>query len=294
MYSRWYTISVVLLWLATMTWLVWKKVLPTLLVGEPPDYRTILQSREEGAAECWHIRWNDQPVGWSASRLQRSAQGVTEVHSRVHFERLPLDKMVPKNLQFLVGSVEGYQLLLDVRSQFIFDPLGGLSWFEVRLNVSGVEDVVKARGQITGGQLHVTVHAGEVTYDHDVPLPGRTMVRDALSPDARMPGLRKGQSWTVEIYSPFRPPTEPLELVHAMVERSELIEWNGRMVEALLVVFRSDPGSTARESRLVRGRMWVDSEGLVLRQEVNAFGGTLSFVRMPDDQARRLADRLDW
>ena len=42
MHSRWYSVAVVLLWLATMGWLVSQKVLPSLVIGEPPDYQAIL------------------------------------------------------------------------------------------------------------------------------------------------------------------------------------------------------------------------------------------------------------
>ena len=36
MYSRWSNVAVVILWLSAMGWLMAEKVLPPLLIGEPP------------------------------------------------------------------------------------------------------------------------------------------------------------------------------------------------------------------------------------------------------------------
>src|SRR5690348_13075216 len=42
MYSRWFSVAVVLFWVATMGWLIHHKILPPLVVGDPPTYRSII------------------------------------------------------------------------------------------------------------------------------------------------------------------------------------------------------------------------------------------------------------
>jgi hypothetical protein len=295
MYSRWYSASVVILWLATMTWLFTQKVIPTLVVGEPPSYRTIVESQTGNSTECWSIRWNDRELGWAATALLHLPHEMTEIRSHVHFDEVPLADMVPDWVRNMVGPIDQYEKQLegDLESNLILDPLGRLSRFESVLGLPAVEEVIKVRGNVVDGQLSVWVHTGGMTFETEMPLPQKTMVKDNLSPQARLPGLREGQSWTVEIFSPLRPPNSPMELLRAAVEGSQPIPWNGQAVDAWLVVFRSDPGSSLSRANLERGRMWVHPDGTVLRQQVKILRGTLTFLRMPDEEAQALAQRVE-
>lgn len=45
MHSRWFNLTVVLLWLTMMTWLIKLKVMPAMLIGEPPSYAEILDAQ---------------------------------------------------------------------------------------------------------------------------------------------------------------------------------------------------------------------------------------------------------
>ena len=72
-----FNIIVILFWLATMTWLVVAKVLPPLRVGEPPTYGSILKDREKSERPaCWSARFNDQSVGWAATKTVRRKDGT--------------------------------------------------------------------------------------------------------------------------------------------------------------------------------------------------------------------------
>ncbi len=90
--SSWrFNTAVVLLWLATISWLVTEKVLPPLLVGEPPNYSRIIESQEHGSLTGWHILINRRCVGWALSETQRQSSGLVEIRDRVHFGVLPLE-----------------------------------------------------------------------------------------------------------------------------------------------------------------------------------------------------------
>jgi hypothetical protein len=60
-------------------------------------------------------------------------------------------------------------------------------------------------------------------------------------------------------------------------------------VKAWVVVYRTDPGSGGRNAGTVRGRMWVSPDGTVLQQQATVLNSTLTFTRMPDDEAAELA-----
>src|SRR5512137_2113364 len=97
MLGRLYHLLVVLLWLASMTWLVVEKVLPPLLGGTPPDYDAVLAARDR-APDCWRIVWKEQTIGFAASRVIRPAGAEREMRSVVQFEKLPLEELLAELL----------------------------------------------------------------------------------------------------------------------------------------------------------------------------------------------------
>ena len=57
MHSWRFNTAVVILWLATMSWLVKEKVLPPLLVGEPPNYSRII-GRKARPGRAAGVSWS--------------------------------------------------------------------------------------------------------------------------------------------------------------------------------------------------------------------------------------------
>jgi len=297
MNSTWYNVAVVLLWLATMSWLISQKVMPSLLVGEAPSYRTIVEARQEEPTGGWWMLWNDRRIGWAVDKTSVLPNEMTEVRSLVHFDELPLDEMIPKPLLQLLlqGDGSNLRLRIEARSKLIFDPLKRLSQFESSVGLEGMDDAVKVRGTLDGSELHVSVRSGEFTYETESVLPGEALLSDALSPQSKLPGLRDGQSWNVEIFSPLRPRNDPVEVLQATVEGTEHVEWGTQVVEAWLVVYRTDPGAGAASARVPRGRLWVREDGTVLKQEANLFDSTITFVRLPQKRAAALIESVgDW
>src|SRR5262249_45368767 len=88
----------------------------------------------------------------------------------------------------------------------------------------------------------------------------------------------------------FRPFDNPMEILQATVEEGTSVRWNGEQHSALLVVYRVDSGSGTHSDQ--RGRMWVRSDGLVLKQEVTLFNSHLLFVRLPDGLGTQLVEEL--
>lgn len=292
--SRTFNTAVILVWLAAMSWLVVEKVLPPLQVGEPPNYKAILSETKKQPPICWAIRWNDQPVGFAASIVVKRDDNMREIHSRVFFSQLPLDEMAPGWLGAIVrpmlsrvGSLE-----MDAQSRLEIDPLDHLTGFESKVRLANIPDAIRMNGTIDGSKLKLAVQSGDFSYRTEKYLPPDALVGDELSPQAQLPGLRQGQKWTMPIYSPFRPPNSPIDILQASVERSDSIVWNEQTYDTMLVVYRNDSGSGLLSPQEPRGKLWVRRDGLVLKQEVNVFNSRLHFVRLSPSDGERLIESL--
>jgi hypothetical protein len=294
MYSRWFNVAVVALWMATMSWLVTSKVLPSILVGEPPNYRTIVEAQRTEPAVAWAMAWNERPMGWALNTNSPLPHGLTEFQSRVHFDDIPFEQIT--GLRSLLEPVRETRtkLPLDVFSELVFDPLGRLSRFESSLRFNPTEDpIIKLRGVIDGAQLSLNIRSGSFEMQREITVSPESMLNDGLSPQTRLPGLREGQAWTVELYSPLHPPSRPLEVLQVKVEATEPMTWENQVINAWVVVYRKDPGSGGRNAGAARGKLWVRRDGLVLRQQVMLLNSTLTFTRLPQDRAARLARAVD-
>jgi hypothetical protein len=296
MNSAWYNVTVVLLWVATMSWLVTRKVLPALLVGEPPTYRTIVEAQHKEPLVGWAMRLNNRPVGWALSKTSVMVNDMTEVRSLVRFDDLRLNEVTPRFLKPLVPEdISDVSLQLEAKSEFTFDPLGRLSQFVSSVGFPGMDHLAKVRGILDGTELQLSLRTGEFSTESKVVLPQKALLTDALSPQAKLPGLREGQTWNVRIYSPFRRPDNPTEVLQATVEGVKPMLWEERTVDTWLVVYRSDPGAGTASTETPRVRLWVRDDGTVLKQEANLLDSKITFVRLSDEAASAQAHRIgDW
>ena len=90
------------------------------------------------------------------------------------------------------------------------------------------------RGTVEGGQLELVVRSGDQSFSHEVSLPPKALLADALSPQTRLPGLHVGQTWSVPVFNPLWPSKSPIEIISAKVEESEAILWNGESRKRLV------------------------------------------------------------
>lgn len=291
MHSRWFDVAVVLLWLTTMGWLISAKVLPALRVGDPPDSRTILDAKQGETVVGWRMSWDGRAMGWALNTTVPLAHGMTQLRSLVHFDEIPISESARKFLANWLGAEFSTQVQLEFDSVLDFDAFGRLSRFEsaLRFLPSQPQDAaIKVRGQIDGSQLNLTLRTGDYNEERQLKVPGKGMLGDAVSPQTCLPGLRQGQSWTIEVYSPLHSADRPLEIIHATVEAKQPVSWEGRAAEAWVVVYRPDTGTAADRAGKPQGRLWVLPEGKVIRQQVIFFGSAIDFDRMSDVEAAAL------
>lgn len=294
--TRVFNTVVIGMWLATTSWLLVAKVLPPLMVGEPPNYRTIISAdqHKQKPPICWSIRWNDRPLGWAASDIVHPPDGMTEFHNRVFLNDLPLIEMLPPLVSALVKPVftPNENVNLDARNRMAIDPLGRLTSFDTHVHLASIRDAIRIEGNVEGSKLKLMFRLGDISEPSERYLPSDALVTDEFSPQGYLPGLRVGQTWTMPSYSPFRPSSDPMEILQATVERIEDIHWNGNTVEAFLVEYRADPGAGLMTVGETRGRLWVRSDGLVMRQEISVMNTKLLFTRLNEDKCERIAEVL--
>lgn len=293
MYGRWFSATVVILWLATMSWLVKEKVLPLLLVGEPPSIGKVIAAQREKPVVGWHVQFHGRQVGWALADTKTLSSGLTEVRGRVHFDTLRIDEMMPGWLQpisRLIGSSTD-SLQFDARNVLTIDALGHQVRFDSTLRFDPWDEVIAVHGTVEGGQAELQVRLRDRAAEPViVSLPSDALLSDAFSPQPQteLPGLRAGQTWTVPVYSPLWPDKNKSEILRATVEDRQPIVWNGEGVSAWLVVFRSESASGSGRS-MPRAKLWVRQDGAVLQQEAMLFGSNVTFVRLSDKEAKELA-----
>ena len=229
MQSKSFNTAVVMLWLATMSWLMKEKVLPPFFVGEPPNYSGIIDAQRSAPRVSWRIFCSGRPVGWAFSDTRTQSAEVTEIRSRVHFDTLPLKELMPAWLQVFSPltqqSVDGSQM--DARSTLAIDPLGHLVRFDSKVRLYPLGETIELSGAVEGQQLQVVASRGRRDVVHRSLSPLRRVVVDAFSPQTQLPGLRAGQTWTVPVFSPLSFGKSSLEIVrrHGRTPGADLVEW---------------------------------------------------------------------
>ena len=173
--NRWFNLAVVLLWLASMSWLVLSKILPSLLVGDPPSYQDILAAQKNEPPVGWRLMHRGDAIGWALSVTVPLQNDLTEIRSRVHFTELPLAELAPGVIGHFLSLTEygRTELEMDTESTLLIDSLGCLSRFDSSLRLEGVRDVIRMEGTVEEGGLKLSVD-----------LFRRPAWRLALAPDA--------------------------------------------------------------------------------------------------------------
>jgi len=280
--NRIFISAVCLLWLSSMTWLVVDKVLPSFFNGKPP----IASGLEEGKVIAWNVQWAGRPVGWAASLRVPGTLGTTEMHNRVLLQDVPLLDLAPAWMRNVIGDIG--KMKFDTQTLIEFDALGNFASFRSRVAINDIPSVLRMTGQMKDSHLEFKVRSGNLTYTTQIYIPNHTALSEALFPDARLPYMYVGRRWQKEVYSPFRSPSAPVELVDAEVVAIESLEHDGKTKRVMRIEFRRMPGPGVPEANRRVAVCWVEPKsGTVLRQDVYIANSKLRFERQPDDIAHR-------
>jgi hypothetical protein len=286
LYRPWLIPLVILFWCVSSGWLLLAKILPSLSPGSPPGYQALYMSENRLVPVAWTVLWNDQPLGWATSQSERTQDGGMEVQSLLHFDRLPINDVLPSWSKLLLRQsfAPGGSYAFDARGHLTIDRKGDLRSFRSAVTLPASAERVFLNGRIDKGEVTINVRAHGMFYTVSRNLPNHITIGDELSPQATLPGLYQNRQWTVPVYSPLRPGQSPIQILHARVAGEEAMFWNDTLVRVDVVHYRDDP-ATHQEPRC---QLWVDRSGRVLKQESLVLGAKLVFLRRSDAGAEDL------
>jgi hypothetical protein len=277
---------VVLLWAGTMSWLMVARILPPFFTGEPPGHGVLLRVEPV----CWEIEYDGEVVGHAVSQAVRGALGTTEVHSRVLLEGIEIRKLAPQWMGSLVRGLG--EISLDTRTRLVLDSLDNLSSFETRVHLNDLPLVMKVTGRVDGAELLLKIQSGDVTHTARYPVPSHSLLASELIPEPKLLQVYVGRKWQQEVYSPFRPPSDSLEMLQAEVVEEVWLEQRGERTRARKIEFRAmSPAGVAADNTL-RAVVWVGDDGTVRRQDLHLMAAKLRFERREEPHMLRLAEKL--
>lgn len=266
------SVAILLVWALTSVELFRRDVLPNLLVGPPPDLRSITRA---GGVEPGPTRWsilvadgdegNYRAVGQVQTEAKSVRDGWCRMSSLAWFDSGELLRGTP------LATSGGDQV--EVRGVYDVDRSGNLDTFRASVRLKGMNgDVVVLSGHVKHDTLTVRAQGPLplMNWRREFAYQPRDMVQNELGPLDRMPGLRVGQRWESRIVSPL---TGRVERVRVAVERKTFITWDGNPVRTLEVVTRMAPWTA---------RTWVRPDGVVLQQEVPFPFVKLVLQRLPE------------
>lgn len=277
-----------------MTWLVFNKLYPSLLRQSSPPYYSELQANgPQDSTIRWRIFWNEQPIGSSTSRVNRKQDGAATIESQLLLRNLSVEQMARE----FIGPVASWfpvvhgdrnvsPVDLELNTSMAFSTGTQFESLQSEIVLLGSGTVASLEAARVEDRLQIQVFGPPATskgeraevFQQQFALRADERLVDTLSPQSRLANLVPGQTWTVRAYR-FFPPSDPVRMIQASVEETELLLWHGNLVATHLVVYRDDEGQTPTVSREPLGRMWVASDGTVLQQEADFGNVTLRFVR---------------
>ena len=288
MANRLFVLAVVALWLASMSWLIGDRILPSFFEGEPP----LEETYEKGKAVAWQVKWNQKVVGTASSVRLPGTAGATDLHNRVRLVNIPLMDLAPTWMRTAIGGFG--DISFDASTRIEFDALGNFSAFSSRVMVNDLPSLLNISGRVEDSYLNLNVRSGEMSYRTSVYLPENDSMNEILFPTSMLPEMYVGRTWREEVYNPFKNPGDPIDLFQAEVVAKEPIAFGGEVIEVFRVEYRSmNVSGIAQEARL-QAECWVEPSGRVLRRDVHFGKSKLRFERLEDELASETSrDLLD-
>jgi len=258
-----------MMWLIAMSWLVVVKILPPLDDGLPPNYLGL----RGGTKTCWKIFWNEEHVGWAASKVNEGFAGAKEIHGRVMLQDIPLADFAPSIISSLVEKLGTTKL--DAKSRIQLDSMGHLSGFESRLAVNSLP-IIRMTGRVENQHLRLRVRAGEFTHTQQRYLPDAARLGMELTPDGRLPGMYVGRKWKSRVFTSFRP-DEPMARIEAEVVGDAMIHYQGQPTQTRKIEYRRMGTAGVSAENNLRAVVWVAEDGTVLRQVLSGVAAKVRF-----------------
>lgn len=270
--TRRVSLAILIIWVVAAADLFRRDVMPGLVLGPPPDFRSVVASGS-GEPTKWTILVADtrdgvaeRPVGEVTTEITRRRDGSARMSSLAWFDSARMLRGTP------------FEAAGDARIEILgaceVDSSGSLVEFRVavREGLQAKTDLLVIDGHLKNNEIVVDTHSPfpMLQWSKSIPYRARTLVQSTLSPLDRIPHLQLGQRWESRMVSPL---TGRMETCTVEVVARRHITWNNNPVATMELVSRMSPLSA---------KTWVRADGLVLRQEVPFPFVKLMLERQPD------------
>lgn len=270
-------VVIIVAWLVSTSWLIYKDYLPRILVGEPPDWKSVTADQKSLKPASWLIMVEDKPgetrvVGRATNKNSKTADGSTTLASHVKIDARGLFKNTP------MAVAESTEFEFD--SETRISPQGLLQQFRATVSVRdlGEKPVLTIMGVPTPDQkIEIRFQSSLsplLNFRQILPISSSNMIRGGLEPVDWLPGLRVGQRWNTMILQPL---TARPEVVQSQVTSEGRIFWNGNPTDVMTVEHKAGTYSAVS---------FVRRDGLVIRQQLPSPLVKLILDREPEETIR--------
>jgi hypothetical protein len=285
--SKFVTTAIVLFWLATTGWLVYRELAPRFAGGEPPPFTIDLTDEVGNTTVNWMVLQKEEKVGDGFTRIVRHPDRTFEFLADFRLNDFKLLTLKPKLK--IVGSYrvteEGNltQTAANLTAEF---PDSELALLVKRLEFDFTGDV---RDRQLHPRIKLLFNGNDVNPFPPEPIPvaesGRVL--NPMHLVHKITGLREGQTWMIPLMDPVKAlpsalqgivPGKELRIDQVQAEvKTEPLDWNRAETLCFKVEYRR-PGEKVLAATWVRRR-----DGLVLQQWASYEGIDYTLRRVPGD-----------
>ena len=229
-----------MLWLAMLFILVRYEAYPELFTKTVSGYRTLLPETVLLQDSWARIIINNVPAGYTHTAMHVAEGG-------------PAENIEIRNKTYINISLAGTPAIIRIKSVLLLDPDYDLIKFSGKASAPGF--TANISGQRSHDRIYdVEINAGGIATRRTVEIPKDVLVYSPLTMPA-FGKLKPGQSLSIKTIDPFS--MSPENIIIKAVKR-ETITHNGKATEAVRLTLNYHG---------IRLNSWVDSRGLILRQE---------------------------
>jgi hypothetical protein len=269
--SRFGTLAIVVFWLASMTWLTVREIVPTFRAGEPPAFLIDVTDEVGGTATSWKILRKGVRIGDGYSHVRRRSDRTFELSSELSFQ----DKELPLLKTWDIKKIAG---------RYRVDKNGNLQSLETEVKLAALSFEIKAeiKGEVKGGVLTPRIYLDDKEKNlgpfqpQPVPVASHGSILNTMHMVNKIQGLYVGRTWKVPLLDPLgsivpgRKATPSILIAQVSADN---LDWQGEAVPCFRIDYY-EPGKEAAAHTWVRRR-----DGLVLQQEANRDEMDLVLVR---------------
>lgn len=270
--SRLVTAAIILFWLGTTGWLVYREAAPHLVSGEAPPFTIDLTDEVGAKLVMWTVWQKGELIGRGSTQVKRRDDGAFEFSADFRLDHLKALSLTIDTKMRSTYRVSEEGRLLHAAASLKADIAGPIEFdFE---------------GDVRDGRMHPRVRllwGGQTLAPalDPVVLPQSGAVLNPMHLVHKISALRPGRKWTIPLMDPLkglRPPgTSDLEIGHVTAEvKLDVHEWHDANVDCYKIEYRRPDGTLVAAT-------WVRrSDDFVLEQWASHEGFEYSLVRQRD------------